>query len=121
MPDATSIAVSPDGTRLAVGTNHGEAVLLNIATGEREKAYNLTLNEVISVEFSLDGTKLLCHVYEKRRNQIQLVDLGTHATRSIYEGEQLADIITGSAFDPTGSTIAVGDMNPKKLAVFRPA
>ena len=54
-----SVAISPDGKRLAVGYAPYDIILWNARTGERQKLLKGHSNWVVSLAFSADGKRLI--------------------------------------------------------------
>jgi WD40 repeat protein len=54
-----SVALSPDGTRLAWGLSEGTVILWNLQTSQIEKSYKEHLDKVLSLQFSADGRWLV--------------------------------------------------------------
>jgi WD40 repeat protein len=59
MPVIVSLAVSPDGSRIAVGTGENQVVVLDARTLETLLVIRVTSQAIDRVVFSADGTRLI--------------------------------------------------------------
>jgi WD40 repeat protein/DNA-binding SARP family transcriptional activator len=61
----TTAAISPDGTRLAIGGADGSLRLVDAATGEEQLALRGNLSEpIVGIVFSPDGSRLVGHEWQ---------------------------------------------------------
>ncbi|KIK34723.1 hypothetical protein CY34DRAFT_17519 [Suillus luteus UH-Slu-Lm8-n1] len=103
--EVNSVAFSPDGTRIATGSDDCTVRLWDAATGQPvgEPLLGHTFS-VTSVSFSPDGTRIVSGSYDKT---VRLWDV---ATRQPI-GEPLlghTSFVTSVAFSPSGSRIVTG-------------
>jgi DNA-binding beta-propeller fold protein YncE len=55
-----SLALSPDGRSLAIGTNRGAIVVLDLATGDKLHSREVGQGDITSVAFAPNGRRLAC-------------------------------------------------------------
>jgi WD40 repeat protein/energy-coupling factor transporter ATP-binding protein EcfA2 len=79
----TSLALSPDGTQLAVGDNDGGTTLWLLATGGRLATTRLHSGTITAVAFSPDGGRLAIGGADQT---VTLWDPRTHATWAVLTG-----------------------------------
>jgi WD40 repeat protein len=92
MPPVTSIAVSPDGSRLAIGTGESQVVVVDTATLEALLVIRVESQFTHRVMFSTDGTRLITSAF--------MAEEGTHIVH-VYDArpphEPAALIVGGAA------------------------
>ncbi len=105
-PVISSLAWSPDGTRLAVPGN-GEVFLFDARTWELERRLRGEGSRVESVQFSPDGNRLAVAAGTPSRfGEIQIWDIKSGALeRAVRVGP---DSVFGLAWSPDGMRVAVG-------------
>ena len=112
----TSVAISPDGTTLAVGADEGTARLWKVATLQQASNPLTNSGPVSSVAFSPDGKTLAVGGTDDSDGDgtVQLWDVAT--------GEQIGVLnpgpgtVSSVAFSPDGKTLAAADGNgPARL------
>jgi hypothetical protein len=105
----TAIALSPDGSRLAVG-GHRRLVLWNLKNGAVERQWTDPVGMVTAVAFSSDGKRLFLTGGEAGLSgelRSYLIDQD-----SVEKATGLAtDVLTGLAVHPDGKRIAVCGMD----------
>jgi WD40 repeat protein len=94
------IALSPDGSVLAVGTVSGTISFFSVATGVEHPTRRHTA-DVTAVAYSPDGTKVLTGSLD---GTARLWDLASGKSVSVLEGHTAA--VFAVAFSPDGKTIA---------------
>jgi WD40 repeat protein len=94
-----SLAISPDGRRIATGQTDGTARLWDAASGESIAIFKGHDGPVTSVAFSPDGRDLLTGGVD---NTVRLWDTFTLALVTLFKHE---DAIIGAAFSPDGRSI----------------
>ena len=99
----SSVAFSPDGTRLASGSSDKTIRLWDAATGEELATLRGHEEGVLSVAFSPDGTRLASASGDKT---IKLWDAATGEELTVLRGHEGG--VTSVAFSPDGSRIASG-------------
>jgi WD40 repeat protein len=81
-----SLAVSPDGTRVAVGGNTGMLLELDAATGGRVQQFDGHAGPVVTVAYAPDGSLLASASSQDHELRIWRVDLGLTVGRPIWLG-----------------------------------
>jgi WD40 repeat protein/DNA-binding SARP family transcriptional activator len=106
-----SLAVSPNGRQLAVGTAWGPVWLLDTTTGRRRHTLTSGAGRVNAVAFSPDGTQLATGSGE---GDVYLWDPASGRQR----GRPLAghdDVVSALGFSPDGRMLASGGIDGKVL------
>jgi WD40 repeat protein/DNA-binding SARP family transcriptional activator len=106
-----SLAVSPNGGQLAVGTAFGPVWLLDAKTGRRRHTLTSGAGRVNAVAFSPDGTQLATGSGE---GDVYLWDPASGRQR----GRPIAghdDVVSTLGFSPDGQTLASGGIDGKIL------
>ncbi|EDO03054.1 hypothetical protein SS1G_05532 [Sclerotinia sclerotiorum 1980 UF-70] len=98
-----SVAFSPDGTKVASGSDDRTIRLWDAATGESLQTLEGHSNWVRSVAFSPDGTKVASGSDDRT---IRLWDTATGESLQTLEGH--SDGVTSVAFSPDGTKVASG-------------
>ena len=98
-----SVAFSPDGTMLALGTYDGKIKLWDTAAGTTTATLEGHRSTVYSMAFSPDGSQLVSGGSYDLTVMLWDVATGTHAT---MEGH--TDVVQSVAFSPDGTTLASG-------------
>jgi eukaryotic-like serine/threonine-protein kinase len=96
-----SVAVSPDGTRIAVGGSDRKVKVWETATGREIVTLPGHTNEVLSVAFSPDGKRVASGGADRT---VRVWDADTG--REILTFGMHTDSVTGVAFGPDGTRIA---------------
>ena len=96
----TSLAFSPDGQTIALGSDDGPVILWNVSTGDFKNAFETRTAPVRTVAFSPDGQILA----SGHNNGLLLWDASTSASRHAFEIEPTFSL----AFSPDGQTLAAG-------------
>ena len=99
----TSVAFSPDGTRIASGSTDNTVRLWDVATGEVLSTFSGHSSYVYSVAFSPDGTRIASGSLD---NTIRLWDVATGEVLSTFSGHSSS--VTSVVFSPDGTRIASG-------------
>jgi len=105
----TSVAFSPDGSRLATASADGTARLWDAMTGQPIAIVRGHGQRVASVAFSPDGSRLATGSHDKTA---RLWEAATGESIAVLEGH--ADEVTAIAFSPDGSRLATA--SPDKTA-----
>jgi WD40 repeat protein len=101
-----SVAFSPDGRLLAVGSLDGTVGLWDVAAAREVRRFNAE-GQVAGVAFSPDGRYLAAGGGQRgKTGEIRLWD--THTGKEINAIRGRADLIVSVAFSPDGRTLAYG-------------
>ncbi len=102
--ECDALAISPDGSTLALGSSDGNLTLIDMSTTAEQRRLPLHSSGIVSVRFSADGKRILTSGYD---GTAKLIAAGT--------GEVLSDIHVDaekaihSALTPDGTTaVSVG-------------
>ena len=98
-----SMALSADGTTLAVGSRDGEIKLRDLTTQTEIGTLEGHTDNVRSLSFSPDGTTLASGSFDLT---VKLWDVPTHTEVATLKGHE--DYVTSVVFSPDGSTLASG-------------
>ncbi|WP_410051967.1 WD40 repeat domain-containing protein [Bradyrhizobium sp. SZCCHNRI1009] len=98
--DGASLAVSPDGARVATGHSDGSARLWDARSGRMLRSFQEHEAPVTSIAFSPDGKSILTGSLDK---VAKLLDLSTGNVQLALRGH--TEAIIGVAFAPSGTTI----------------
>lgn len=98
-----SVAWSPDGTRIASGSDDKTVQVWNAANGGYSFAYSSHASTVLTVAWSPDGRRIAS---ADRDGTIQVWDASTGATILTYRGH--TDAVLAVAWSPSGQYIASG-------------
>jgi hypothetical protein len=101
--DVTSVAFSPDGTRLASGSHDYTVKLWNVATGKAIASFEGHSATVTSVAFSPNGTRLASGSWD---NTIGFWDIPPGRELATFQGH--SGTVTSVAFSPDGTRLASG-------------
>lgn len=103
---ARTLAISPDGSMLAVGLQNGDIQLYSLSDGE----FLLTLSGhkdwIRCLAFSPDGRKLASGAFDATA---RLWDITSGELDHIFSGHQSS--VLGLAFSPDGATLATGSVD----------
>jgi WD40 repeat protein len=105
-PLGGTLAISSDGTRVALGQQDGSIILADAATGRRRRALTRHSTAVMGLAFSPDGGILASASGD--RTAI-LWDVATGKTREILRGH--AGSVTGVAISPDGRTLYTSSLD----------
>ena len=97
----TSVAVSPDGTMLAIGAKDAKIRLLNIASGRMLRVLKAHTDAVESVAFSPDSKMLASG---SRDRSIRLWDVASSSVIRLFKKQSVP--VIGVAFHSDGNTLA---------------
>jgi len=121
-----SVAFSPDGTKLAFGSDDGSVKILDISSSNPQdwqevKALPLTgYYEIISVAFSPDGTKLASGSDGDLDSLVKIWDTSSSDPEDWKEVTTLKghkSEITSLAFSPDGTKLASGSSDSNDISV----
>jgi serine/threonine protein kinase/WD40 repeat protein len=102
--DAISLAVSPDGTVVAISTNGGEVKLYQAAHGELIESMHGHLGAVFGLAFSPDGRRLIST--SGGREAVKLWDVGTRQELLTLPGT--GSLLLAAAWSSDGNVILAG-------------
>lgn len=105
--DIRSLDVSPDGRWIAAGSPDGKLVLLDVSTGVSRTLADDADREVLSVQFSPDGSLLAYGTYEKKeqRGGVVMYNMNTDQVDDRQFGGHKAGVYD-IAFSPDGKLMA---------------
>jgi serine/threonine protein kinase len=113
--DVTTVAFSPDGTRLASVSSTVDNCLIrvwNVATAEQEETLGDRRNESMwEVAYSPNGQTLACGGFDKA---VHLFDVATGAERLVISNT-VARFVRAMSFSPDSRWIATGGSGPTRL------
>lgn len=113
--DALAIALSPDGTTLAVGKADGKVVLWDIATWQEACTFSTGSSEVRTIRFSPDGKVLATG--ERFVSGPQLWDVATGQLLYAMKGHNIG--VSEVAFSPDGKRLAsVDSVNDASIRIW---
>ena len=101
--DVTSVAFSPDATRLLSGSGDNTVKVWDTASGHLIRTFEGHDRQVTSVAFSPDGARVLSGSYD---NTIKLWDAATGALIRTFEGHRSG--VYSVAFSPDGTRLLSG-------------
>jgi WD40 repeat protein len=104
-PGITSVAYSPDGRFVVVGSRNGRARLCDAATGHEIRAFTGHIDSVTSVAFSPDGHFIVTGSDDRDRTA-RLWDVATGQQVRAFEGH--SDMVASVAFSPDGRFVLTG-------------
>jgi WD40 repeat protein len=110
-PLGGTLAVSRDGTRVALGQHDGSIILADAATGRRRRALTRHSTAVMGLALSPDGS-ILASVSGDRT--AILWDVATGKAREILRGH--AGSVTGVAISPDGRTLYTSSLDDSVIA-----
>jgi WD40 repeat protein len=99
---APSVAVSPDGTRVAVGSRFGQVVLFEAGSGRQQGVFSGHTDVVRDLAFSPDGTQLLSASAD---GTARLWDVVTGTELRRYNRRPFT--VHSAVFAPDGRTVLV--------------
>ena len=102
LPVASSVAFSPDGSRIVSGSTNGTLRVWDVATGEELAELKGHEMYVTSVAFSPDGSRIV----SSGDNTVRVWDAATGEELAVLEGHGM--YLTSVAFSPDGSRIVSG-------------
>ncbi|KAM0347577.1 hypothetical protein ACHAP4_011298 [Fusarium culmorum] len=106
-----SVVFSPDGIRIASGSNDNTIKIWDVATGKEEQTLEGHANAVNSVVFSPDGRRIASGSND---NTIKIWDVATGKEEQTLEGH--ADAVNSVVFSPDGRRITLrSDDNTIKI------
>ncbi len=108
------MAWSPDGTKIGSGSSDKTLKIWNAKTGKCESTLTGHALHVSSVAWKNDGTKLASGSYDKT---VRIWSVGSAGTFECESTLNVASLVLGISFAPSGDTLAVGCGNRKVLLV----
>ena len=99
----SSVAFSPDGSKVASGSYDRTVRVWNVATGQVEQTLEGHSNSVWSVAFSPDGSKVASGSYD---STVRVWNVATGQVEQTLKGH--SDSVWSVAFSPNGSKVASG-------------
>jgi WD40 repeat protein len=111
--ETVTLACSPDGELVALGTAAGEVSLFAASTGQHESARHVGEAAVSALQFSPDGTQLAVGLENATIVSLEL-ESGRQRVLSGHEG-----IVTCLAFSPDGKRLASGSSD-RTLRIWDP-
>ncbi|MCK4265537.1 WD40 repeat domain-containing protein [Candidatus Babeliales bacterium] len=106
----STMAFSPDGRRIAIGTSDGYINLINLKTKEQEHQFRASRNAVISIAWSPDGQNLAGGFFNG------IVNIWNATTRAKEKTLSVDRPVTSMAWSSDGKCLAIGNINGEVTA-----
>ncbi|MDR2700823.1 MAG: hypothetical protein LBB72_00165 [Spirochaetaceae bacterium] len=104
--DVSSVAFSPDGTRVLSGSSDHTVKLWDVENGRELKTFSGHSNNVLSVAFSPDGTRVLSGSLDRT---VKLWDVESGRELKTFSGHSRA--VNSVAFSPEGTRVLSGSLD----------